>query len=44
MNGGDVGVIERREDLRFALESRHAFGVTSKGFRQDLQRHVAPEF
>jgi hypothetical protein len=26
----DVGMIERREDLRFALEPREAIGITGK--------------
>ena len=34
--GGDIGMIERGEDLGFALEASHAFGVGSKRFRQDL--------
>jgi uncharacterized protein len=40
---GDVGMIERREHLRLALESRHAFGVARECFGQDFQRHIAPE-
>ena len=34
-------MIERREQLRFALEARHAVGVRRERRRQDLQRDVA---
>lgn len=34
-------MIEGRKHFRFALEARHALGVMSKLFRQELQRHVA---
>src|SRR6516225_6527160 len=37
---GDVGMIQRRQHLRFAPEARHAFGVSGEYLRQDLQRHV----
>ncbi len=39
----DVSMVERREDLRFALETRHALGVCGESFRQDLDCHVAPQ-
>jgi hypothetical protein len=43
MQRGDVRVIERGEHLLFALEPRHAVGVGRPRFRQDLDRHLAPE-
>jgi hypothetical protein len=43
VDGRDVLMIERGQDLRLALESRHAFGVTSKGLGEDLERHLPPE-
>jgi hypothetical protein len=39
----DVGVIERRERLRLALEPRHALRVVGERVRQDLDRHLAAE-
>ena len=38
---GDVGMIQRRERLRFARESRQAIGVVREGFGQNLDRDVA---
>jgi hypothetical protein len=40
----DVGVRQRREHLRFALESRRALRVADEVLRQDLQRDVALKF
>jgi hypothetical protein len=37
----DVGVIQRRQNFRFALESCHALGVAGKRFGQDLESDVA---
>src|SRR4051812_31232082 len=34
-------MIQRRQHLRFALEPRHAFGVTGERLRQDFQSDVA---
>ena len=39
----DVRMIERREDLRFALEPRETFGVLREEIRQHLQRDVTIE-
>ena len=39
----DVGMVQRRERLRFACESCQAIGVTREGVGQDLQRDVAIE-
>jgi len=36
-------VVERRQDLRFPLESREALRIRGKQIRQQLQRDVAPE-
>ena len=37
---GDVGMVQRRERLRLALEPRQAFGVRRERVRQDLDRHL----
>ena len=37
----DVGMIQRRECLRFAREARQAIGIARHGLRQDLQRDLA---
>ena len=36
-------MIERSEDFRFALESRHALGVARERLGQDFQRDIAPK-
>ena len=36
-------MIERREDLCFPLEARHALGIERKGIGQDLDRDVTTE-
>ncbi len=41
VDGGDVRMIERREHLRFATESRQPVGIADDGVRQQLQRDVA---
>ena len=41
VDSGDVGMIQRREDLRFALESRQTLGISGEQIRQDFDRHVA---
>ena len=38
---GDVGMVQRREGLRFALEPREPFGVVRERVRQELDRDVA---
>ena len=43
VDGGDVGVVERRQHPRFALEASQSFGVGADVFRQCLDRDVAPE-
>ena len=40
---GDVGMIQRRERLRLALEPRQAFGVRGERVRQDLDRDLAAQ-
>ena len=37
----DVGMIERREQLRLAAEARKAIGLAGDGRQQDLDRDVA---
>ncbi len=39
----DVGMVERREQMRFALEPRAAIGTAGECARQDFDRDVAPE-
>ena len=39
----DVGMIQRRERLRLALETRQAFGISRERVRQDLDRDLAAE-
>ena len=39
---GDVRVVERREDLGFALEPRDAIGVRREHVEDDLDRHSRP--
>src|SRR5207249_1947331 len=41
VDGRDVRMIELCQDLRFALEARHALGILSEGRREHLDRHVA---
>ena len=39
----DVGMVQRGEDLGFALEAGQAVGIGGEGLGQDFQRHVAVE-
>ena len=41
VNRGDVGMIERREDLRFAFEAREAIGIEGEQLGQDFEGDVA---
>ena len=43
VDGGDVRVAERSEELCFLFESRQPLRIVVEGFRQDLDRHVAFE-
>src|SRR5262249_10914830 len=43
MNGRDVQVVERGQELRFALEAGQAFAVGRELGWKNLQRHVAIE-
>ena len=43
VDGGDAGVVEAGEDLRFPLEPGEPIGVLGKGVRQNLERHLAVE-
>ena len=43
MNGGDVGVVERRQHLRFPLEPGQPLGVMHEGVGQDLQGDITVE-
>src|SRR5262249_25595136 len=43
VNGGDVLVIQRGEDLSFAFEAREAVGVNRELGRENLQRDIAIE-
>ena len=40
---GDVGMIQRRQHLRFALKTGEPFGIVRERFRQNFDGHVAPE-
>ncbi len=40
---GDVRVIQRREQLRLALEARQPLRILGEGGGQDLDRHLAVE-
>ena len=37
----DIRMIQRRQNLRFALEAAHALGVCRQLCRQELQRYLA---
>ena len=41
VDGGDAGMIERGEHVRFARETCQSLGVVCEDFRQCLQRHVS---
>ena len=43
VNRRDVGMIQRRQRLRLALEPRHAFGISGECVGQDLDRDLATE-
>ncbi len=43
VDGGDVGVVEAGEDLRFPLEPGQPIRIRREGVRQDLQRDLAVE-
>ena len=40
---GDVRMIQRREDLRFALEPGDAVRIVGEDVREDLDRDFAPQ-
>jgi hypothetical protein len=40
---GDVGMVQRRQRLRFAFETRGAVAISREGFRQQLDRDAASE-
>ena len=44
VDGGDVRMIQRREDLRLAFEAREAIGVFRERFGKNLERDRASEF
>ena len=43
VDGGDARVVERRQQLRLALEARQPVGVLGEQVRQDLDGHLAVE-
>ena len=43
VDGGDAGVVQAGEHLRFPLEPGEPVGVSGEGVRQDLQRDIAAE-
>ena len=40
---GDPGMVQARKRARFPLEARSSFFSLEELFRQDLDRHIAPE-
>jgi hypothetical protein len=43
VNRGDIGMVQRRENLSLAFEARKPVGIEREEFGQDLQRDVAIE-
>ncbi len=43
VNRGDVGMVERGQDARLALEARQPVGIRGEHRRQHLDRDLAPE-
>jgi hypothetical protein len=43
VNRRDVGMIQRGQHTRFAVESRCAFGIMREGFRKEFDRNTAPQ-
>ena len=43
VDGGDVGMIQRGERFRFAVEPREALGIRGERFGQDFDRNLPPE-
>jgi hypothetical protein len=43
VNGGDVGMIQGRQNAGFALEPRHAVAIVTEGFGQKLDRNAAAQ-
>jgi hypothetical protein len=43
MNRGDVGMVQRRQHLRFALKASKSIGIVRERFGQDFDRHIAAE-
>ena len=43
MDGGDVGMIQFRQDLGFALKAGQPFRIVGKLIGQDLDRHLTIE-
>src|SRR5262249_35630054 len=44
VNGGDVGMIQRRKHPRFTVKSRNAFGIVAEGFRKKLDSYTSAQF
>ena len=43
IDGGDVGMIERSQDMRFPLEADHALRVVGEDRRQNLEGNFTPQ-
>jgi hypothetical protein len=43
VNGADVGVVERSQNLGFTLEASHALGIAKEGRGEDFEGDVALE-
>ena len=44
VNGEDIGMRQRRDCMRLALEARQAIGIGRKLHRQDFERNLATQF
>jgi hypothetical protein len=44
VDGRDVGMVERCQHVRFALEASHAARIARERVRQNLQRHITFQF
>ena len=43
VDGRNVGMIQRRQHARFALESRHSVRLVAEGFGKELDGHTSPQ-
>jgi len=43
MDGGDIGMIQRRQHARFPLETGQSFRIVDERGGKNLNRHIAPK-